>query len=68
MRQTLYAFAFTALAAPAAGAPLLSLPVDCTLGESCHIQQYMDHDASAPTKALISRFQPPAMRSKASIF
>ncbi len=50
MRQTLYAFAFTALAAPAAGAPLLSLPVDCTLGESCHIQQYMDHDASAQFK------------------
>lgn len=37
-----------ALAAPAAGAPLFTLPVDCTLGEDCYIQQFMDHD---PTDA-----------------
>jgi hypothetical protein len=46
MRATLFALTFTALAAPAAGAPLLTLPVDCELGETCFIQQYMDHDPS----------------------
>ncbi|MEP5152511.1 M23 family metallopeptidase [Planktotalea sp.] len=44
MRATLFALTFTALAAPAAGAPLLTFPVDCTLGDTCFIQQYMDHD------------------------
>lgn len=34
------AFAATAWAAP----PSLSLPLDCRLGETCFIQQYMDHD------------------------
>lgn len=33
-----------ALAHPA-GAFELALPVDCTLGQTCHIQQYFDHDA-----------------------
>ena len=34
-----------ALAAPvAAGAFELALPVDCTLGQDCYIQQYVDHD------------------------
>lgn len=34
-----------ALAAfPAAGAPTFSLPVDCELGETCFIQNYVDHD------------------------
>lgn len=28
----------------AARDPLLSLPVDCTLGQTCYIQNYMDHD------------------------
>ncbi|MEP2533682.1 M23 family metallopeptidase [Shimia sp.] len=28
----------------AAGAPFLSQPVDCTLGETCFIQNYVDHD------------------------
>jgi len=39
------AIALAALAG-AAGAepPALSLPVDCTLGEECFIQQYLDHD------------------------
>ncbi|WP_264210507.1 M23 family metallopeptidase [Leisingera thetidis] len=33
------------LAAPAAaGDFLLQFPLDCTLGEDCHIQQYTDHD------------------------
>ncbi|WP_294228783.1 M23 family metallopeptidase [uncultured Shimia sp.] len=36
-----------ALAAfPAAGAPTFSLPVDCELGETCFIQNYVDHDES----------------------
>jgi len=46
MRNANLAAIFIALAAPAAGAPLLSQPVDCTLGDDCYIQQYMDHDDS----------------------
>lgn len=35
----------SALAAfPAAGAPTFSLPVDCELGETCFIQNYVDHN------------------------
>ena len=30
--------------ARAQDAPLLAFPVDCVLGETCHIQQYMDRD------------------------
>ncbi len=33
-----------ALAASAAGAFDLVLPLDCTLGDTCFIQQYMDRD------------------------
>lgn len=48
MRAALSALAFLALAAaPAAGAPTLSLPVDCELGKTCYVQQYMDHDPGA---------------------
>lgn len=32
------------LAAPAAADPALSLPIDCVLGETCHIQQFVDRD------------------------
>ena len=46
-RKTVIAALLTALAAPAAGAPLFSLPVDCVLGETCYIQQYMDLDPSS---------------------
>ncbi len=36
-----------ALAAyPATSAPSLSLPVDCVLGDTCFIQNYVDHDPS----------------------
>ncbi|MGB7318884.1 MAG: M23 family metallopeptidase, partial [Planktotalea sp.] len=40
------ALSLSALAVPAAGAPVLMLPVDCEIGKSCYIQQYMDHDPS----------------------
>lgn len=46
MRNALLAISFTAFAAPAAGAITLSLPVECELGQTCYIQQYMDHDSS----------------------
>lgn len=45
-RRAVFAALLIALAAPAAGAPVLSLPLDCTLGETCYIQQFMDHDPS----------------------
>ncbi len=35
-----------ALAPASAGAFELALPVDCALGDTCYIQQYMDHDPS----------------------
>jgi hypothetical protein len=35
------------LAASAAGAFELALPIDCTLGQTCFIQQYMDRDPGA---------------------
>lgn len=31
-------------AVPAQGQPALQFPLDCTLGESCYIQQYVDRD------------------------
>lgn len=46
MRNTVATLIILALAAPAVGAPLLQLPVDCTLGDTCYIQQFMDHDPS----------------------
>lgn len=49
MRAALAGLMFCALAAPVAGAPQFSFPVDCTLGDTCHIQQFMDHD---PTDAV----------------
>lgn len=39
-----FAFLLTALPASAQNAPQLAFPVDCTLGETCMIQQLMDHD------------------------
>ncbi|WP_425043391.1 M23 family metallopeptidase [Primorskyibacter sp. S87] len=45
MRPALLLQSILALAAlPAAGEPVLSLPIDCTLGETCHIQNYVDRD------------------------
>lgn len=34
------------VALPASGAPLLEHPVDCTLGQDCYIQNYVDVDPS----------------------
>src|SRR5689334_18360626 len=36
--------------ARAADPIVLDLPLDCTLGETCAIQQYVDHDASAAAR------------------
>ena len=38
---------FSLAALPAAGEFSLDLPVDCILGESCRLQQFVDHDPSA---------------------
>lgn len=43
MRTGLWAFLLLA-AYPAASNPILGLPIDCTLGETCYIQQYVDRD------------------------
>ncbi|MBU2980967.1 M23 family metallopeptidase [Lentibacter algarum] len=41
-----------ALAAPVfAEAPRLALPIDCTLGDTCYIQNYVDRDSAAETDA-----------------
>jgi len=45
MRATA-ALILASLATPVAGELRLALPVDCTLGEACFIQQYMDLDPS----------------------
>lgn len=37
-------------ASPAAGAPVLEFPVDCTLGTTCYVEDYLDHDASDARK------------------
>ena len=36
--------ALCALATPVAGAPLFEQPIECTLGESCFLQNYVDQD------------------------
>ncbi len=45
MRQFLAIFALAA--SPVASAPFLAQPIDCELGETCYLQNYVDHDASA---------------------
>ena len=42
--------AATSLAADEGVSFTLSLPLDCTFGETCFIQQYLDHDPSAGAK------------------
>lgn len=46
--KILFTACFLALGATAYGqnAPSLIMPVDCTLGEDCEIQQFVDHDPS----------------------
>lgn len=44
MRLTALTCAISLAAPVAAGDFLLHLPLDCTLGEDCHIQQFVDHD------------------------
>lgn len=38
---------FALAAFPAAGAPVLDQPIDCTLGDTCYIQNYVDSDPSS---------------------
>lgn len=42
--RRLLAACLTLAAAPVAGDPVLSFPLDCQLGETCHIQQFVDRD------------------------
>lgn len=44
MRLAAVLFAFSLAAQSAAGDILLALPIDCQIGETCHIQQSVDHD------------------------
>ncbi|PRY92410.1 M23 family metallopeptidase [Donghicola tyrosinivorans] len=47
MTKTTFALAALAGAFPCVTSALdLQLPLDCTLGETCYIQQYVDHDPS----------------------
>ncbi|RLJ60658.1 peptidase M23-like protein [Litoreibacter meonggei] len=47
MRAALLALTLTTFAAPAAAKdPLFSLPIDCDLGKTCFIQNYVDSDPS----------------------
>jgi hypothetical protein len=47
MRLTGFALLGALAAFPAAGAPVFSLPVDCKLGETCFIQNYVDQDPTS---------------------
>ncbi|GGH31624.1 Peptidase family M23 [Cribrihabitans marinus] len=44
MYRALAAVLTLAAGIPAAAQPVLDLPVDCVLGETCHIQQFVDRD------------------------
>lgn len=45
MRLTLTTLCALA-ALPAAGAPVLEMPVDCEVGDTCYIQNYVDHNSN----------------------
>ena len=44
IRGALLALTFSAAGPVSAADPQLAFPLDCTLGQDCHIQQYMDRD------------------------
>jgi hypothetical protein len=44
--RLLFATTLSLVAGSAAGDISLAFPVDCDLGETCHIQQTVDHDPS----------------------
>lgn len=51
MRASLMGLIFSAAALQQAAAEIvLAQPVECTLGETCFIQQYVDHDPSAAAR------------------
>ena len=51
MRLQLTALFFAAAGFPAAAeAPALQWPVDCTLGDTCFIEDYVDHDPNQPAR------------------
>jgi len=43
MRAAIVAFLIAPAVSATAGEFVLSQPIDCVIGESCHIQQYVDH-------------------------
>ncbi|WP_146344241.1 M23 family metallopeptidase [Phaeobacter marinintestinus] len=47
MKQTAIAAVLSLAAYPAAGELVLDLPIDCTPGESCYVQHFVDRDPSA---------------------
>ena len=50
MRAVLAAFLSFFPASALAGPPTLSFPLDCTLGETCFVQQYVDRDATSDSQ------------------
>lgn len=50
MRIAALISAFSLVASSAAGEFLLDLPVDCKLGETCHIQHFVDRDLGARSR------------------
>lgn len=49
-RAPLALLLLSAAASPAAAEPVLSQPIDCILGETCHIQSYVDTDPSTAAR------------------
>lgn len=47
IRSAALAAVLALAAGKVAGQPVLSLPIDCVLGDTCHIQQFVDRDPGA---------------------